>query len=99
MITIDFDIKPKDLKGALEKFWQLSGDKIEAIEREYPQDKGSPVFTVNGKYDTRGWTEWTQGFQFGSSILQFDYFSFIRIETVFITVVNNFQDGGLIIVI
>lgn len=72
MITIDFDIKPKDLKGSLDKFWQLSGEKIEAIEREYPQDKGSPVFTVNGKYDTRGWTEWTQGFQFGSSILQFD---------------------------
>ncbi len=27
---------------------------------------------MNGKYSTRGWTEWTQGFQFGSSILQFD---------------------------
>ena len=33
---------------------------------------GSPVFTVNGKYSTRGWTEWTQGFQFGSAILQYD---------------------------
>ncbi|WP_035804921.1 glycoside hydrolase family 88 protein [Lunatimonas lonarensis] len=72
MIKIDFELKPNDLKGLLEKFWQLSGEKIEAIERDYPQDKGSPVFTVNGKYDTRGWTEWTQGFQFGSSILQFD---------------------------
>jgi len=30
------------------------------------------VFTVNGKYTSRGWTEWTQGFQFGSAILQFD---------------------------
>ena len=30
------------------------------------------VFTVDGKYTTRGWTEWTQGFQFGSSLLQFD---------------------------
>jgi unsaturated chondroitin disaccharide hydrolase len=30
------------------------------------------VYTVEGKYTTRGWTEWTQGFQFGSSILQFD---------------------------
>ena len=34
--------------------------------------KGSPVFTVAGKYSTRGWTEWTQGFQYGSAILQFD---------------------------
>ena len=27
---------------------------------------------VNGNYTTRGWTEWTQGFQYGSSILQYD---------------------------
>jgi len=25
-----------------------------------------------GRYTSRGWTEWTQGFQFGSAILQFD---------------------------
>ena len=30
------------------------------------------MFTVNGVYTSRGWTEWTQGFQFGSAILQFD---------------------------
>ena len=30
------------------------------------------MFTVKGRYTSRGWTEWTQGFQFGSAILQFD---------------------------
>ena len=30
------------------------------------------MFTVAGKYTTRGWTEWTQGFQYGSALLQFD---------------------------
>jgi unsaturated chondroitin disaccharide hydrolase len=30
------------------------------------------VFTLKGKYTTRGWTEWTQGFQYGSALLQFD---------------------------
>ncbi len=30
------------------------------------------MFTVNGKYTARGWTEWTEGFQYGSAILQFD---------------------------
>ena len=30
------------------------------------------VFTVSGRYTAQGWTEWTQGFQFGSAILQFD---------------------------
>ena len=31
-----------------------------------------PVFTVAGRYTARGWTEWTQGFQYGSAILQYD---------------------------
>jgi hypothetical protein len=30
------------------------------------------VFTVKGKYTSRGWTEWTQGFQFGMAFLHFD---------------------------
>ncbi|MFO7823476.1 MAG: glycoside hydrolase family 88 protein [Cyclobacterium sp.] len=72
MIAIDSEIQAKDLKKGLDRFWQLSAEKITSIEKEYPQNQGSPVFTVNGKYTTRGWTEWTQGFQFGSSILQFD---------------------------
>jgi len=72
MIRIDFNLMPVDLSGQLQRFWELSGKKISAIEREYELGKGTPVFTVEGKYTTRGWTEWTQGFQFGSSILQFD---------------------------
>lgn len=72
MIKIDNSLTPEDLKGKLEKFWQLSGEKVRLIEKEYDHSQGSPVFTVNGKYSTRGWTEWTQGFEYGSSILQFD---------------------------
>lgn len=72
MIDIDYAIKPEDLKKRLERFWNLSGQKIELIEKEYDDSKGSPVFTVDGSYTTRGWTEWTQGFQFGSAILQYD---------------------------
>lgn len=53
-------------------FWELSGEKIKRMDKDYDPSQGSPVFTVNGKYTTRGWTEWTQGFQFGSAILQFD---------------------------
>ena len=63
---------PIDLKPALQRFWTLSGDKIRLIEDEYDTAKGSPVFTIGGQYTTRGWTEWTQGFQYGSAILQFD---------------------------
>lgn len=72
MIQIDTTLKPESLKKKLDLFWELSGEKIKNIDKNYDSSKGSPVFTVNGKYSTRGWTEWTQGFQFGSSVLQFD---------------------------
>ena len=71
-MIIDFNINPENLEEKLNLFWKLSGEKILKIESEYNQEKGAPVFTVNGKYSTRGWTEWTQGFQYGSAILQFD---------------------------
>lgn len=71
-MKIRADLKASDLKSKLDSFWELSGKKIALIEKEYNGAQGSPVFTVEGKYSTRGWTEWTQGFQYGSAILQFD---------------------------
>jgi hypothetical protein len=56
----------------ISRMWEISGRKIRAIERTYDESRGSPVFTVNGAWTSRGWTEWTQGFQYGSSILQYD---------------------------
>jgi hypothetical protein len=72
MIKTDHKLKASDLTGKLERFWQLSDQKIKLIEAQYDESKGSPVFTVKGKYTTRGWTEWTQGFQYGSALLQYD---------------------------
>lgn len=71
-MKVNFKIRPADLSAKLRRFWQLSGDKILQIEKHYDRSKGAPVFTVRGKYTSRGWTEWTQGFQHGSAILQFD---------------------------
>jgi hypothetical protein len=72
MIKIDYNLQPTDLSSKLKRFWELSGQKIQSIEQNYDVSKGSPVFTRKGEYTTRGWTEWTQGFQYGSAILQFD---------------------------
>lgn len=72
MININQAISVADLKAKINSFWVLSGNKILSIESEYAFSKGTPVFTEKGKYTTRGWTEWTQGFQYGSAILQFD---------------------------
>jgi hypothetical protein len=71
-MKLDTPLDLEMLRAPLQKFWGLSGDKISMIERDYDTSKGSPVFTVHGKYTTRGWTEWTQGFQYGASVLQFD---------------------------
>ena len=72
MINIKGNLAPADLLPKIERFWELSAVKIRSIEETYDPDQGSPVYTVRGKYTTRGWTEWTQGFQYGSAILQFD---------------------------
>ena len=71
-MLVDQMPKAESLTIKIQKFWELSGEKIRSIQKEYDNSKGSPVFTVKGKYTTRGWTEWTQGFQFGSALLQFD---------------------------
>lgn len=71
-MKINSEIQPADLAEKLRRFWQISSDKIQQIEKHCDPSKGSPVFTVQGKYTSRGWTEWTQGFQYGSALLQFD---------------------------
>jgi len=69
---VNLKLSPADLSHKLLRFWKLSAEKINLIEKNYDVSKGSPVFTMDGRYTTRGWTEWTQGFQYGSGILQFD---------------------------
>ncbi len=71
-MRIDDSLQPAALAPALDRFWNLSGDKIDRLVRDYDPAKGSPVFTVEGRYTTRGWTEWTEGFHYGSAFLQFD---------------------------
>src|SRR5690606_29790257 len=65
-------LTPADLRDGVARLWDLSAQKIRAIESDFDPAQGAPVFTVDGRYTTRGWTEWTQGFQYGSAILQFD---------------------------
>lgn len=72
MIKLNKEITLDQLRNKTSNFWKLSGRKILSIEDDYNHDKGSPVFTIDGKYTKRGWTEWTQGFEYGSSLLQFD---------------------------
>ncbi|MFY8269185.1 MAG: glycosyl hydrolase, partial [Terrimicrobiaceae bacterium] len=72
MIQPDPNLTPADLLPAITKLWQASAPKILSIDKDEAPGKATPVFTVEGKYTARGWTEWTQGFVYGSAILQYD---------------------------
>lgn len=72
MIRVDTSLRPADLLRQIHRLFDLSGRKIRALERSWDPIKGTPVFTIRGKWTSRGWTEWTQGFQFGSALLQYD---------------------------
>ena len=72
MLKIKSSLTARSLLPSVERLFTLSADKIRSIERSWKPANGTPVFTVNGRYTSRGWTEWTQGFQFGSAILQYD---------------------------
>jgi hypothetical protein len=72
MIKIDDELTAAALEPATTRLFEASAAKIERLERRWNPSAGTPVFTENGQYTSRGWTEWTQGFQFGAAILQFD---------------------------
>jgi len=72
VIDLSQPLSPADLVSAITRMWELSARKIRSIASDFDPALGAPVFTVEGRYTTRGWTEWTQGFQYGSEILQFD---------------------------
>ena len=72
MMHLDARRSPRDLLPKIERLFALSATKIRSIEQGWRPEQGAPVFTVAGRYQARGWTEWTQGFQFGSALLQFD---------------------------
>ena len=71
-LKIDHRLNARQLVPRLKHVFELSAHKILSLERSWHPEQGTPVCTVKGRYTSRGWTEWTQGFQFGSAILQFD---------------------------
>lgn len=68
----DNSLKIASLAPALDRFFSLADAKLRRLAKRWNPVDGSPVFTVKGQYTSQGWTEWTQGFQFGCQLLQFD---------------------------
>lgn len=71
-MKVDERLEAGALLPALNRFFEIAGPKLLNLQAHWNPAQGSPVFTREGRYTARGWTEWTQGFQYGCQILQFD---------------------------
>src|SRR5947209_13749958 len=71
-LKINFSLTAKKVVPRITRLFEVSAAKILRLEKRWQPAKGTPVFTAKGRYASRGWTEWTQGFQIGSALLQFD---------------------------
>ena len=71
-MKIDTSLYPSNLSNHVEKVFSIALEKIFLLDNSWNYSSGSPVFTIDGIYSTRGWTEWTQGFQFGAPLLAFE---------------------------
>jgi len=71
-MKINATLTPQQLRKKTVRVFELAGQKIRALAAAWDPASGTPVFTVKGRYTSRGWTEWTQGFQFGMAFLHFD---------------------------
>lgn len=72
MIHIDPTLTPRNLESAARRVFTVSAPKIRSLQKRWKESQGTPVFTIAGRYTSRGWTEWTEGFVYGSAILQYD---------------------------
>lgn len=86
-MNINPELKPEQLTGKIDNLWSLSGEKLKSMTSSLKGTKGSPVVTVKGNYTPRSWTDWTQGFQFGSELFQYNatgnsYFLDLAIDNI-----------------
>jgi len=71
-MQIDMTLRANDLLSSTRRVFELAAEKAVRLDRRWDPSEGTPVFTWQGEYTTRGWTEWTQGFQYGCLILAGD---------------------------
>ena len=56
----------------IDRLFELSAARSGRSSDAGPPAAARRCSPSSGRYTARGWTEWTQGFQFGSALLQFD---------------------------
>jgi len=71
-LRLNEKVTPRDLVPKIKRAAALAAEKTLRLDRRWRASDGAPVFTAAGQYTTRGWTQWTQGFQYGNALLCFD---------------------------
>jgi unsaturated chondroitin disaccharide hydrolase len=71
-MKVESSIRAEDLAGPLRRVLELAAAKVAALDKRWKPADGAPVFTVDGKYTSRAWTQWTEGFAYGCALLAFD---------------------------
>jgi hypothetical protein len=72
MIALKPSITPVKLQDNVNELWIVAKKSINNLRQYQDEKSGAPVFTQKGHYTSRGWTEWTQGFQYGCGLLLFE---------------------------
>ena len=62
----------EELEKRIQKTVLQASEKIKLLSNRWDPKDGAPVFTRQGMYTSQGWTEWTQGFQFGMPLLVYE---------------------------
>ena len=62
----------KETAARLPGVWKAGLRATRLLKDSWTPERGTPVYTENGRYTTRGWTEWTQGFQFGNPLYLYE---------------------------
>jgi hypothetical protein len=71
-MDIQRTLSPAELSASVESLFSLASDKTLRLIRRWRPDQGAPVITADGKYISRNWTQWTQGFLYGNALLCYD---------------------------
>ena len=71
-MQIHSTIRATDLKAKALTTAKLAANKTQMLLRRWKSEDGAPVITVDGKYTSRSWTNWTHGFLFGNALLAFE---------------------------
>ncbi len=72
MIDISTTPTLNDIADRLPDVWKSGLRATRLLKNSWSPERGTPVYTEEGRYTTRGWTEWTQGFQFGNALYLFE---------------------------